>query len=385
MAPTHPQPPPAAGGAAGRPAPPAAGGGAGRPAPPDRPGALMAAEIAEQPAVLERILGDGLDPLRQVARVVRNRRPRFALLAARGTSDHAALYAKYLLEVRLGLPCGLVSASTLTTYGARPDLRDVLWVAVSQSGGSPDLVESTSVAARQGAVTVAVTNSPQSPLAQAAALHVDVLAGPERAVAATKSYTAQLLSLYLLVDLLADPSSDAAAAAGLPRAAREVLEGDRAGALVDRYRFAGRHVTPARGFSSPTAREAALKLMETSYVSAQAFSAADLLHGPLAMIDRDRPGLAFVAEGGGAHALEPALDRLRERGADVLLVGDERVLARWGGRRSTVEVPLPAGPAEELAPVVQILPLQQLAHRLAVARGGDPDAPRGLTKVTGTW
>ena len=163
--------------------------------------------------------------------------PQIVLLAARGTSDHAALYAKYLVEIRLGMAAGLVSPSTMTAYGARPDLRGVLMIAVSQSGGSPDLVRSLEVARDCGALTVAVTNNAASELARAAAAHVDVLAGPERAVAATKSYTAQLLALHLLLDRVG--GGDGAAAAGLPDLAEPLL--DRAARWPrspSRYRFA---------------------------------------------------------------------------------------------------------------------------------------------------
>lgn len=345
-------------------------------------GALMRAEIGEQPAVLQRLLDDGLGAIRSVAAAVAARRPRFAILAARGTSDHAALFAKYLLETRLALPAGLASPSTMTQYRARPDLTDVLWIVVSQSGGSPDLVESTTIARDCGALTVAVTNAPGSALATAAELSIDVLAGPERAVAATKSYTAQLLALHLLVDAVA--GGDAAAARDLPARVADVLTPD-ARALTEtaaqRYRFVERLVVTGRGYAYPTAREAALKLMETSYLSAHAFSAADLLHGPLAMIDEDRPVIAVAADGVGAAAIEPVLDRLHGRGADVLLVAGRRVLDRWAGARSTVELALPDVP-EDLAPVVQIVPLQLMALTMSVARGYDPDAPRGLAKLT---
>ena len=180
----------------------------------ESPGALMAAEIAEQPAVLARRLTDlaDLDAARERLGAAR---PRFVLIAARGTSDHAALYAKYLVEVRLGLPAGLVSPSAYTVHGARPDLHDVLFVAVSQSGGSPDLLDSLAVARECGALTLAVTNAPGSPLASAAELSVDVAAGAERAVAATKTYTAELLTLQLLLSG-ADAARDAA---GVPDAA----------------------------------------------------------------------------------------------------------------------------------------------------------------------
>ncbi|WP_189120992.1 SIS domain-containing protein, partial [Nocardioides luteus] len=156
------------------------------------PGRLMATEIAQQPEVWAGLLGAGQQPITEVARAVRARRPRFVLLAARGTSDHAALYAKYLVETVLGLPAGLASPSSITAYEARMDLRDVLLIGISQSGGSPDLVQTLQAGREQGAITLAVTNNPGSPLAEACEYEVDVAAGPERAVAATKTYTAQL-------------------------------------------------------------------------------------------------------------------------------------------------------------------------------------------------
>lgn len=166
----------------------------------ERAGRFMAAEIAEQPAVLDRLLREGDREIAAIAARIAERRPRFVMLAARGSSDHTALYAKYLVEVRLGLPAGLVSPSTMTVYGARPRLTDVLFVAVSQSGSSPDLVDSVSAARSCGALTVAVTNDPSSALSQAAELRVHLRAGGEHAVAATKTYTAELLAAYLLLE-----------------------------------------------------------------------------------------------------------------------------------------------------------------------------------------
>jgi glucosamine--fructose-6-phosphate aminotransferase (isomerizing) len=162
--------------------------------------ALMDAEIREQPQVWDRLLGSG--QFAEIAAEIRRRAPRMVLLAARGTSDHAALYAKYLVEIQLELPAGLISPSTMTTYGAKPDLQNVLVIAVSQSGGSPDLIRTLEVARAQGALTLAVTNNAASDLGSAAELQIDVLAGPELSVAATKTYTAQQLALYLLVDAL---------------------------------------------------------------------------------------------------------------------------------------------------------------------------------------
>ena len=331
------------------------------------PGALMAAEIAEQPESLRRLLTDGAADLAAVRDQIRRRAPRFVLFAARGTSDHAALYAKYLVEVQLALPAGLASPSAMTVYGSRPDLRDVLFVAVSQSGGSPDLVDSVTAARASGAFTVAVTNDPSSPLAQAAERNVAVHAGVEKAVAATKTYTAELLALRLL--FVGTDGVDR-----LPDAAAATLESSAGVAAAPRYRFADKLITTARGYSYATAREAALKLMETSYLAAQAFSAADLLHGPLAMIDSGTPVIAVVSPGRGGDAMADALQRLASTRADVLRVGP-------GG-----DVPIAAdGLPEDLLPILEILPLQQLAWRLALDRGTDPDQPRGLAKVTSTW
>jgi glucosamine--fructose-6-phosphate aminotransferase (isomerizing) len=243
----------------------------------------------------------------------------------------------------------------------------VLFVAISQSGSSSDLVDSLIAAKQGGALTVAVTNAPQSPLATAADLHVDVLAGPERAVAATKTYTAQLLALHLL--LLGDDGT-----AGLPEAAAATLRPDAALDAARRFRYADRLITTARGYSYPTAREAALKLMETSYLSAQAFSGADLLHGPLAMIDSGVPVIVVVSPGRGGAAMSETLERLAGTGADVLRVGPADGVPVHG-----------AGLPEPVQPILEILPLQRLAWRLALDRGLDPDRPRGLAKETNTW
>ena len=338
----------------------------------------MQAEIAEQPGVWQLMLRRR-DAFAETAGIVAAARPRFVLLAARGTSDHAALYAKYLIEIMHGLPAGLVSPSTLTAYGARPDLRDVLLLAVSQSGGSPDLVQTVEAARNGGALTLAVTNSPASALAEAAELHLDIGAGPERAVAATKSYTAQLLALYLLLDHVRGGTGDSAQA--LPEIGQSVMEqaGREMEACAARYRFAQRLVVTGRGYAYPTAREAALKLMETSYVSAQAFSGADLLHGPVAILDPQIPVLAVVPSGVAGAAMAQVLPRVRQARADLFVVGNPDAVAAADGGFA-----LPSGVDEALSPLLEILPFQLLALRLAVARGEDPDAPRGLRKVTET-
>lgn len=352
----------------------APGAGAGEQS--QHPGQHMSAEIAEQPAVFDGLLTDR-SALTEVARRIAERRPRFALLAARGSSDHAAIYAKYLVEVLLQLPAGLVSPSSTTLYGAQPDLTDVLLISVSQSGGSPDLLEVTETARRNGATTVAVTNNPGSALDTAAEMSVDIGAGTEQAVAATKTYSATLLALYLLIDAVRGGSAEHALR--LPELANRALApAEELDEAVRRYRFADRVLTTGRGYSSATASEAALKLAETSYLSARAYSGADLLHGPVAAVDTETAVLALCSSGRGGAAMKEVLETVHERGAEICAIGSAA---------STVPcahaVDLPES-AEEIAPVVEVLPVQRLALTLALERGEDPDRPRGLSKVTRT-
>ncbi|MCP3800029.1 SIS domain-containing protein [Allokutzneria sp. A3M-2-11 16] len=342
-----------------------------------QPGRHMTAEIAEQPVLFDNLVRRAAE-IAAVAEQIKRRAPRFVLLAARGSSDHAALYAKYLIEVLLQLPAGLVSASTTTLYGAQPDLTDVLLITVSQSGGSPDLVEVTESARRRGALTVAVTNTDDSPLNQVAELSVDVGAGKEFAVAATKTYSTTLLALYLLVDAIRGGKAESALDIGaLAKSALDGSEGAVAEA-VQRYRFVERILATGRGYSYASAAEAALKLAETSYLAARAYSGADLLHGPVAAVDGETAVLAVTSAGKGGDAMREVLEVVRSRGADVCAVGSASADVA-----AALRIGVPMCP-EELSPVLEILPLQRLALGLALARGGDPDSPRGLLKVTKT-
>jgi glucosamine--fructose-6-phosphate aminotransferase (isomerizing) len=344
----------------------------------------MAADIAEQPGGFARLLAPaGSTAIAEVAAEVARRKPRNVMFVARGTSDHAALYGAYLSEIRLGLPVASASPSAITLYGARPDFTGTLVIGVSQSGGSPDLTGVLQVAREQGGLTLAVTNNPSSPLARAAELSIDVAAGHERAVAATKTYTAELLALLMLIEGVRAgdgqlPADERAALDKLPQLAEDTLRDTSADDLAQRYRFASRMVTTGRGYAYPTARETALKLMETSYLPALSFSGADLLHGPLAMTDPDVPVLAVVGDGPGGQSMRDVVNRLgTERRADVVTIGATDI----PGASGRLAVP---GVDERYGPLLDILPAQRLALALALARGEDPDAPRGLKKVTTT-
>jgi glucosamine--fructose-6-phosphate aminotransferase (isomerizing) len=342
------------------------------------PGAAMEREILEQPAAWRRLIAQP-DAIHETVELIRRWDPAFILFIARGTSDHAALYGKYLAEIRCGLPAGSWSPSTTTVYGAEPRLGRCLVIAVSQSGGSPDLVQSLEAARAAGALTLAITNAPGSALAQAAELSIDVRAGEELAVAATKSYTAELLALAMLFDGLS--ARPAGGFDELPEHGEAVLADPDVWGAVDRAaeRFSGdRFVLTGRGYASATAHEGALKLMETCYVSASGFSGADLVHGPMAMVAAGVAGIVVASPGLGGRAMEPVLERLRGSGSSLLLIGPR------DPRPSELAVPLPPEVPEHLMPILEIVPLQRLAMTIARRRGMDPDRPRGLLKVTQT-
>lgn len=341
-------------------------------------GQNMAVEISEQPLMFSKILANQIE-IELVAQQILKFDPKFVLFAGRGTSDNAALYGKYLTEIKLNLPAGQISASALTAFGARPNYKDVLVVVISQSGGSPDLIETALVAKQCGALVLAITNNPNSELALAADLHLDIKAGPEIAVAATKSFTAQMLTVWLLVSAIKGASTSAAdqleVLANVTLSRRAELN-DLAHKLVD----ASNLVVTGRGYSYPVALEAALKIMETSYIHSHGFSSADLVHGPLAMIGPDDPVIVIAPDGKGFQALRPALERLVETTSKVILFGGQEAKGI-----SALEFINPHSCNEELSPLLDIIALQTAIVELAIVRGNDPDNPRGLSKVTKTW
>lgn len=349
----------------------------------DTPGSGMAADISEQPEAYARLLDPSHSArIAEVAAQIGRRGFRHVVLTARGSSDHAALYGAYLCEIRLGMPAGLASPSTTTLFGAHPDYSHALVIGVSQSGRSPDLCEVVESARRSGAVTLAITNEPDSALADVAELLVDLSVGPERALPATKTYTAELLALLMIVEGVRAgngqlPPVERALLDTLPDLAGKTLADRTAADLATRFRFASSLVTTGRGYGYPTAREAAHKIMETSYVPALAYSGADLLHGPLAITAPDVPVLAVVGGGPGGTAMRAVVAKLRERRADVVAVASSDVDG------CTARLPVPAVD-ERYGPLLDILPLQQLTYAMALTRGEDPDRPQGITKVTAT-
>ena len=338
-------------------------------------------EIHEQGEVIERAIAREAGPVQVLAEAVRQRDVALAMIVARGTSDHAAVYGKYLLESFAALPVALAAPSLYTLYGRPPRLAAALVLAISQSGQSPDLVAVVEEARGQGALTAAIVNVRESPLAAAAGQVLWCGAGPELAVAATKSYTAELILLAMLASSLAgDPTLERAMAL-VPGAIRSALVLDRQVAdLAGTLTGIDRCAVLARGYAYATALETALKIKETCYVVADAYSAADFLHGPIAVVEPGFPVILFGAAGPTAPGLHALARTLSARGARTVAVTDDPVLA------ALVEHPLRLDPGlpEWLAPIAQVVVGQLLAYHLCVAKGYDPDRPRGLQKVTST-
>jgi glucosamine--fructose-6-phosphate aminotransferase (isomerizing) len=339
-------------------------------------------EILEQPEVAARFLADQAETVEAIAASLRARPPGHVVIAARGTSDHAAIYAQYVLGVRYRLSVGLGTPSIVSLYGGVPDFADALVIGISQSGASPDIVAVVAAARAQGAPTVAITNEPGSALAAAADRTIVLGAGPERAIAATKTYTAELLAVALLSASLTGDAADRAALAAVPDALARALElePDIERIATDQA-SATRALVLARGYEYATAREWALKLKELARVFADPYSSADFQHGPLALLEPGIPVLAVARSGAPAADLVDLLGRLRsDLDAALMVVSDhDRAL-----ELATWPVRLPAGTPEWLGPIVSIVPAQLHALHLTRARGLDPERPRNLSKVTRT-
>lgn len=342
----------------------------------------LRSEILEQPAVLERLLRTQQRPVREMARAIESRGVHSIFVAARGTSDNAALYGKYLWGSRNRLPVALAAPSLFTAYDTPPDLSGSLVVGVSQSGQSPDIVSVVAEGRRQGALTLAITNDPSSPLAQEAELVLDTATGPEQAVAATKTYTAQLLAIALLSAALAGDEGRLDALERLPELVHEALALEAAiENAVQRYRYMTQCVVLGRGYNYATAYEWSLKLKELTYVVAEPYSSADFQHGPVAIVSQGFPVLAVVPSGA---VFDDVLSLLRtlveEHRAELLAISNEDAALAL----AQTPLRLPADLPEWLSPLVAIVPAQLFCYHLTLAMGYDTEAPRGLSKVTRT-
>lgn len=343
----------------------------------------MLEEIREQPEALERTLRLGLRAAAKLARAVAQNKPKLIVLAARGTSDNAAQFGRYLLEITTGIPVSLAAPSLYTLYDAKIELKHALIVAISQSGESTDTNLVLQRGKEQGAVTVGITNEPSSSLAKLAEHLFCVRAGRERSVAATKTYTGQVMSLYLLAHALGGKIriDDLKK---IPDWAAQALElEEQITARTERYRFMERAVVVGRGLNYSNAFEFALKMMETCYVVAERFSSADFLHGPIAMVERSFPMFLFAPSGVTWDGMRDMIERLNGLKAETLVFTDVSNQAAAGSNPRAIVIPSRLK-NELYTPIPYIIPAQIFAATLAAWKGLDPDRPRTLSKVTRT-
>jgi glucosamine--fructose-6-phosphate aminotransferase (isomerizing) len=339
------------------------------------------AEIREQPEVLARLLSQGRTSVEAVAARLRESAVTYALIAARGSSDNAARYAQYLFGVHNRLTVALAVPSVVTLYETAPNMRGALAIGISQSGQSPDIVSVLRTARAQGCITLALTNDAASPLAHVAEYAVPLLAGEERAIAATKTYTTELMAIAMLSAAMEGNEARFRELGQVPRYVEEsITSNSNVAERVAAFCGVRQLVVLGRGFNYATAHEASLKLKETSYLVAEPFSFADLFHGPVAVIGAGFPVLLIAPSGKTLPDVTKLLDTLEERGARLIAISDDpRLLAR-----AELGLPLPAGMPEWLSPFAAVVAAQLLAGALARESGQDPDRPRGLTKVTRT-
>jgi len=340
----------------------------------------MMDEIREQPRALRRTLEAERAHALQFMRFASKRSFRLIILVARGTSDNAALFGRYLLELTTGIPVSLAAPSIYTLYHARLDLREALVVGISQSGAGPDINQVLESARRQGAYTIGITNEAGSEMTRVVDEVFLVRAGKQRSVAATKTYTGQLMLLYLLASALG-PRITLPEVAEIPGLVEKSLAlAPEIRALVERYRYMRQCVVVARGLNYANAVELALKLMETCYVVAERFSSADFLHGPIALVERGFPVIVLMPPGKTFKDLKNLVRRLRGLGAETLAVTCAAVKLP----EATRVIGVPGSIPEIYSPIPYIVPGQLMAEALAQMKGIDPDKPRSLQIVTRT-
>ena len=338
-------------------------------------------EIHEQPQSLARLLEGERENVRALAATIRDHEIHYVLIAARGTSDNAGRYANYLFGSFNGLPVALATPSLYTIYHRPPKLRNALVIGISQSGKSPDIVSVLEDARQQGELTLAITNDAYSDLAGQADHIVQLHAGEETSIAATKTYTAELLVVAMLAAHLAQEKERIAEIEEIPEQVSKILEINKSvAAQAARYRYMRDCVVIGRGYNYATAFELALKLKELTYTIAEPYSSADFLHGPLALIEDGFPAIVIAPSGAMLPELRSFIKTLNDRDAETIVISDDSRVLEMG----RIKFPLLASAPEWLSPITAIIPGQLLAMHLAHAKDYAPDHPRGLRKVTET-
>ncbi len=339
-------------------------------------------EIFEQPTCLARLLEQQHVQVEKIARTILQSGVRYVFLAARGTSDNAGRYANYLWGARNRIPIALATPSLFTYYQQPPRLEGALVLGISQSGKSPDIVSVLEEGRRQGCLTMAITNAPDLPLAKAADLVLDIQVGTETAVAATKTYTCELLAVAMLSVALQESKTGWNELHAIPDWADQALAlDDPIAGMAQRYRYMERCVVLGRGFNYATAFEWSLKLKEMTYVAAEPYSSADFLHGPIALVETGFPVMAVAPQGQVYSSMLDVLVQVRrEQGAELVVISDSDEALEL----AQSPIRLPSGMPEWLTPPISVIPAQLFAYHLTCVKGYDPDSPRVIHKVTET-
>jgi glucosamine--fructose-6-phosphate aminotransferase (isomerizing) len=338
----------------------------------------MLKEIFEQPEVLERTIRNEKAKLEKLGEFLRGKDIDLIVLVARGSSDNASLFGRYLLEITTGIPVSLSAPSVFTLYKSKLNFSRALVIGVSQSGEGTDINTVLESAKNSGAFTLGITNEAASSMAGITDETLLIHAGREKSVAATKTFTGQMLHFYMLSSILAE---EKLAFEKIPDFAAKALEReDEIEKFVERYSFVENCVVVGRGLNYGNAYELALKLMETCYVVAERFSSADFIHGPLAIVERRFPVIMFAPNGVTKKSNIDLLKQLKELHADSFSITNDAEIAAL----SSLSLMMPTEIDEFLSPIPFIIPAQLFAERLAKAKGIDPDAPRSLSKVTKT-
>jgi len=340
---------------------------------------LMLNEINEQPKVLKKCMEKNKDTVKKLAEEIRARNIQWIYIAARGTSDHAGIYGKYIIESELGIPVAPAAPSVFTLYQKSVNFKNGMVIGISQSGKAADVLEVLKSANGQGALTVSITNFPDSPMASEAKFHLDLSAGLEKSVAATKTFSSQMFVLAMLVAELSGNDELKKELTLVPENISHILStADAIKNKVERYRFMNECFVLSRGANYAIAMESALKIQETTYTRAKAFATSDFQHGPIAMVDKNIPVIIYAPDGPALKDTEAMIDKLAELGIELIVVSNKNSILEKG----TCSFSIPYTANDIISPFYNAVIAQLFACNLSLAKGLNPDSPRMLNKVT---
>jgi len=340
----------------------------------------MLGEIEQQPKVIKDTILKNTEKVKKICNEIKKRNIDFILFVARGTSDNAATFGKYIFGYINGIPTGLAAPSLFTLYNRKLKLKNALVIGISQSGESSDVVEVINQTRKQGAYCIAITNKKKSSITEHSHATLYIYAGEEKSIPATKTYTAQLTLLYLLSFILADKTSELDKMNEVPKQIMKILLLQKY-ILNDigNYKFINECIVLGRGLNYATALETALKIKETSYIKAEAMSGADFMHGPIAVIDKNFPVLLFAPQDATLNSMQDIAKNLEERHADRIIISSEDRILEY----ANFPIRMPKFEAI-FTPLLYTVIGQIFAYYLAVIKGYNPDQPRYLKKITKT-